>query len=423
MRVLWTSNILFPPAAQLAGEAAAVHGGWMTALADDVTKAGVELAIASVWRGRERRTVRQDGVAYYLLPGFVRSRFGYDRALQAHWAAVLDEFQPDCIHLHGSEYAFPLPLAELARERGIPTVVSIQGLVGVYERYYLAGIGLGDTLRCHALRDFFGSGALEGRALFRRRAPLERRVIQTVGHVMGRTGWDHAHALAMNPQVQYHHVDESLREPFYITQWNPETMARHTIFTGSAAYPIKGLHLLLPAVALLARRYPGVRLRVAGACPWAGGRARTGYGRYLQRMVRALGLGDAVTFTSPLTAAAMAGEMAAAHVFVLPSAIENSPNTLGEAQLVGTPCVAAYVGGVPDMVTDGVDGLLYNWQEPAVLAAKVSSVFEDDALAQRLSAAGRGRAAARHDRARNLQAVLACYTELAARGNPQFDSV
>lgn len=410
MKILWTSNILFPAAAKIAGEPAAVHGGWMTALAGDVVAAGHTLAVATVWRGRELRSVTENGVTYYLLPGLVRSRFGYDRTLRDHWAAVLQAFQPDCIHIHGTEYAFPLPLAELARERGIPAVASLQGMVGVYERYYLAGIGLGDVLRNHTPRDFSGSGILEGRALFRRRARFEKQLLQTVGHVMGRTQWDRANALAVNPKLAYHHCGESLREPFYRVQWRPEAAQKHVIFMGSAAYPIKGAHLLLQAVALLRRQYPDVRLRVTGHCP------PTGYGRYLVRQMERLGVKGAVEFLGPLDAEAVAREMAAAHVFVLPSAIENSPNTLGEAQLIGTPCVASFVGGVADMVTDGQDGLLYNWQEPAVLAERIAAVFAEDALAAQLSAAGRTRAADRHDRQRNLAAVLACYGAITGAG-------
>ena len=86
-----------------------------------------------------------------------------------------------------------------------------------------------------------------------------------------------------------------------------------------------------------------------------------------------------------------------ASVFVLPSHIENSPNALCEAMVVGTPCIAACVGGVPSLMRDGVDGLLYHDADPYALAGKIDRLLGDPALAERLGASSRERARQRHD--------------------------
>ena len=78
-------------------------------------------------------------------------------------------------------------------------------------------------------------------------------------------------------------------------------------------------------------------------------------------------------------------ELKKAHVMVLPSSIENSPNSLCEAQLVGIPTVASYVGGVPEMLRDGKDGFLYAFNEPLMLAEYISRIFESDKLAESFS--------------------------------------
>jgi glycosyltransferase involved in cell wall biosynthesis len=64
------------------------------------------------------------------------------------------------------------------------------------------------------------------------------------------------------------------------------------------------------------------------------------------------------------------------NVFVCPSAIENSPNSLGEAQLLGVPCIASYVGGSMDMM-EGCEKNLYRFEEVEVLAQKVCRVFSE----------------------------------------------
>jgi glycosyltransferase involved in cell wall biosynthesis len=95
-----------------------------------------------------------------------------------------------------------------------------------------------------------------------------------------------------------------------------------------------------------------------------------------------------VTFLGFLDAAAMAAELAAAHVFVSASHIDNNPNSVGEAQAVGTPIVASYVGGVPEMLDDGRAGLLFPAGDAEMLTWRVAQLFRDDSLAESLSVSG-----------------------------------
>ncbi len=419
MKVLWTSNIIFPEAAAAIGQPVSVFGGWLTSMADDITGAGVKLAIASLYTGRAIKKIETAKAVYYLLPGLVASRYGYDSRLQKHFRHVLEDFKPDCIHIHGTEYAYPQPLLDVAGN--IPAVVSIQGMIGVYERFYLAGMRVADIIRSGTPGDLLRrTGVLSGRSRFRRRAKFERKLLSSTRHVIGRTEWDYSNVWAINPRAKYHLCNESLRSPFYAGGWDLHKCERHTLFTSQASYPIKGLHILLEAVRLLKPDYPDIRLSVGG--PKITNTASlkeklliTGYGNYIRNLIRDYGIESNVEFTGALNADAMAGKLAATHVYVLASSIENSPNSLGEAQLVGTPCVASYVGGVPDMVTDGEDGLLYNYLEPAILANKIRKLFEDDELAQKLSIKGRERALVRHDRQKNLERMLEIYSTITGK--------
>ena len=115
----------------------------------------------------------------------------------------------------------------------------------------------------------------------------------------------------------------------------------------------------------------------------------------------------------PLGAAEMAEQYRQANVFVCPSSIENSPNSLGEAQLIGCPVVASNVGGVADMVADGLTGLLYRFEETEMLAEAVCRMFGNDALAASLSAGGIRAASERHDGDRNAREMLEIYKSIA----------
>jgi glycosyltransferase involved in cell wall biosynthesis len=110
-----------------------------------------------------------------------------------------------------------------------------------------------------------------------------------------------------------------------------------------------------------------------------------------------------------LDAKSMAEELSRAHVFVLPSFIENSPNSLAEAMLVGTPSVVSFVGGVPSMVTDEVEALTFPAGDEAVLAEQIRRVFPDEALADELSLRARATAHRRHLPAKIAREMLEIY--------------
>jgi glycosyltransferase involved in cell wall biosynthesis len=134
-----------------------------------------------------------------------------------------------------------------------------------------------------------------------------------------------------------------------------------------------------------------------------------GYPVYLLHLVRKLGLEDHVRFTGVLSGKAMAERMARSHVCLMASIIENSPNTLGEAMLLGMPVVSAYAGGAPSMARDEAEALFYRPDDPAMLAFQIRRIFDDPALAARLARAARARALETHDPDRNLTDLIAAY--------------
>ena len=83
------------------------------------------------------------------------------------------------------------------------------------------------------------------------------------------------------------------------------------------------------------------------------------------------------------------GVLAGARAAVLPSAWENLPHAAVEALAVGTPVVATAVGGVPEVVHDGENGLLVPPDDAVALADALRRLLDDDALRDRLAAAAK----------------------------------
>ena len=137
--------------------------------------------------------------------------------------------------------------------------------------------------------------------------------------------------------------------------------------------PQKALAVALEALATV----DGVSLLIAGDGPE---RVR------LERRSAELGLGTRVRFLGAISRERVLRLFRAADASVLPSAWENFPHTVVEALAVGCPVIATAVGGVPEVVRDGENGLLVAPGDPGALAAAVSRFFGDRDLRERLAA-------------------------------------
>ena len=140
-----------------------------------------------------------------------------------------------------------------------------------------------------------------------------------------------------------------------------------------------------------------------------------GYSKYLNHLIRKYKLENAIQFVGYLDEAEMIQEYLNCHVFICPSSIENSPNSLGEAQLLGTPSIASYVGGVPDMVSHGNTGLLYRFEEVEMLAQMIKSIFNSDELALHISINSIQVAQKRHNRETNVNRTLDIYNTISTK--------
>jgi glycosyltransferase involved in cell wall biosynthesis len=109
----------------------------------------------------------------------------------------------------------------------------------------------------------------------------------------------------------------------------------------------------------------------------------------LERRARATGLNGRVSFEGAKPRGEVLEALAGAWALVLPSAWENLPHAAVEALAVGTPVLATAVGGVPEVVHDGVNGLLVPPGRPDELAAAIRRLLDEPGLRERLAAASR----------------------------------
>lgn len=373
-----------------------------------------EFAVATLDKRAELFHKKIDGVDYYLLPE--RSRQRYDANLEVLWRRIKDEFRPDVVHIHGTEQSHGLAYLRACGNDGV--VSSIQGLVGIIAKHYLDGVSRKDLMRSFSVYDLLRLRLLSFRKLaFALRGRLEEEHIRRLGNVIGRTSWDRAHAERLNPSIRYHHVEETLRPEFYSGAWSYEKCVPHTIFLSQAGYPVKGLHFLIRAFPEVLKEFPDTQVFIGGGNILKREHGFLGgYGKLCLKLMRERGIENHFHFLGALNAEKMKAQYLKANVFVSPSTIENSPNSLCEAQCLGTPIVASDVGGVLDLVEHKSTGFVYRAEDTSLLAYWIRHVFRMGKSAEAMSPTMQDVARERHDGKKNAEMLLEVYKKIVKQG-------
>lgn len=416
MRVLWFVPVPPEALARAAGASRPPAGTWLSALEESIRGAGgLELHIAaSVPRPV---SIRHAGVTYHGLmsrprPRLVRGVHNWlgwlgDGSIVRSASCLARELAPDVIHVHGTERSFGC----LNRMVDAPTIISLQGVCTVYERMAVRGM---ETLPLAWLAPgavLSGGTPLHRRMSLRAQAVREREMLRRARFVGGRTLWDRAVASILAPDAEYLHCGELLRPEFYGPEWRHDDGRGLRVYATIGCAPYKGVETLLESIHHLRDLGRDAHLRLGGLS------GDDHSGRAAQRIARKLGIDDSVELLGRLTGSEIVEELLGCSVYVSPSHIENSPNSLCEAQRLGVPCVATGVGGVPSLVENGRSGVLVQDGDSWHMAAEIARLYDDPALAIGMGSLARETSSARHDVDRVVSELLSAYSHVVRRAN------
>jgi glycosyltransferase involved in cell wall biosynthesis len=169
----------------------------------------------------------------------------------------------------------------------------------------------------------------------------------------------------------------------------------------------KGQTVLLEAIARLARQGVPVRAVIAGTGPKE---------EELERLAAQLGIGDRVSFPGAVGQDEIRRRYAAASIFCLPSFAEGLPGVLIEAMAMAVPVVAARIMGTPELVEEGVSGLLVPPARADLLADALSELAADPDLRRRMGAAGRRKVQNEFDIRTSAEQLEALFVEMGLPG-------
>ena len=446
MRVLWLCNIMLPAFAKAKGVPCSNREGWLTGCYERIT-AGSALRAGEGWISAARHPASGaageadpvelgicmpvpaemeecraeiDGAVFYGFHEDLNTPEVYKPELEERFAGILADFRPDLVHIFGTEFPHTLAMTR-AFQRPERTLIGIQGVCTVIAEVYMAELPYQERRR-RSFRDRVRRDSLKDQQKkFEQRAEHEREALRGTLHVTGRTAFDRGAAARIHPAATYHHMNETLRPQFYGPRWDLNSAEPHSIFLSQGDYPLKGFHFVLQAMPQILKEYPDAHVYVAGnsiigdvggAIPkkdlpepvWI-----TSYGRYLKKLIRQGGLKGHVTMLGPLSAEEMLERYRRSHIFLCPSINENSPNSLCEAMLLGMPTAASNVGGIPSLVENGAEGLLFPGGSTEALAEAVCSLFGSDQFACRLGSSAHKQAVIRHNPDTNYQRLIGIY--------------
>lgn len=312
------------------------------------------------------------------------------------FARLVDEFRPDVVHVHGIHRQISPSVLAVARARGVPVVQTLHDYHHICPANVLlrpdgsvcdpracGTLSYGAAVRYRCVQGSLAASALSAaETSFQRVRRIYERTIDRfiapsrfLATLMADAGW----------RVPTTVVPNAVR---------PGACARADATAGflyaGRLSPEKGVDVLLEAA-----RAAGVAATIAGGGPIAWSLA--------ERFSEA-------RFTGHLTAEEVAALACDARAVVVPSVcFENAPMSVVEAMAVGVPVVASRLGGIPELLDDGVEGLLVPPGDVASLAAALGRLASDEALARSMGEAGRRRARRDFAPEVHLQRLLEVY--------------
>lgn len=355
---------------------------WVAVQAPLVADSGVELHIVTVSKHvTQDEEFSRGGMHFHFLriPSVPRAALAYQLD-RGRIAECLRRIGPALVQGFGTESSF----GYAAVSAPFPSVLMIQGIVS----RIVGALGPWAFLRQPGL----------GVALI-----VERLTVRRARHVVCESAFAAEFVRERNRTATVHLIRTPIADDWFaVTRRIEPGAAPEILFVGSVV-PAKGIEVLLAAFAGVAAACPGAVLHVVGGYETA-----YFHGALMPEIAR-LGLAGRVRFHGQQPAAAVADRLSRAALLALPTLMDTAPNVLAEARAAGVPVVASAVGGVPELIAHGVDGVLVPAGDPDALAAAIVALLRDPVAMGVMAGKGRERMRRDHSASQQVPKLLEVY--------------
>ena len=320
---------------------------------------------------------------------------------------IIEDFHPDLIHIFGTESWF----CHAVRMTKIPIVIHIQGLLLPYlNSYNPIGISDFDLIKFRWKDVITGGGLWHDKKILEKNAKREYLFFKNISYFMGRTNWDKSISGFLSPKSTYFHVDEVLRDAFYsATPWTYNKHKKKIITSTISDKVYKGLDLIIKTASLLVNEGFDFEWKIIGV----ENKSNTAllFGNSLNVKYKSLN----INLLGIKTSDEIIELLSETTIYVHPSYIDNSPNSLCEAQLMGIPVIATNVGGVSSLIDNFKDGYLVPANDPYLLSSRIVQILNNEAELMEISKYARETAINRHSKENIVDQLIAVYRHLSNR--------
>ena len=416
MRVLWFTNT--PSLGSSYLEKKGVGGSWIESLESELTKVpSVHLGISFNLNNIDIKPFTINNTKYYPVNNklpvskFRKVVFRWTHRIKNEmdiqsYLDIIDEFKPDLINIFGTESDFGLIIPKIS----IPCIIHFQGNLTVNNLKWFTGFTPYYLLRYSNKKILLkGGGLYHDYIIAKKSAERERKIFKECKFFMGRTDWDRRLSSILSRGSKYYHCDEILRSGFYIHKWQPITKKSNlNIISVISKNIFKGLETIFECKKILQKNFPdySIHWKIAGI------RDGDEIAYLTERKYKSKFRDVNIKLLGPLDEEELIKNMLDADLFVHPSHIDNSPNSVCEAMLLGMPVIATYAGGIPSILSDKIEGLLVQDGDPYALSGAIIELLENIEYATKLAISARQRATARHDPQKIINDLLQIYASI-----------
>jgi len=320
---------------------------------------------------------------------------------------AIDDFQPDIVHIFGTE-SFLIELLPRIKQK---VVVHIQGILTAYLRAWFPPEGYSKKdLYKYSFRfiDY-----LKGRTqiqIYRHFKKITRRELSYIGYVkycMGRTDWDKRTIKSMNSDIRYFHVEEVLRAQFYeAKKWEYNDSPKIRLLSIISPSMYKGFDLILKTAEILKQKCVDFEWIVCGTDE------SDNIVYFFDKKLKVNHLKLNIKYVGKVDVYNIIDFMRSSDIYIHPSYIENSPNSVCEAQLLGMPVIAVDAGGLSSLIENGKNGILVPGNDAYTLSSEIVELKKNKSYIAELSVHARKTALLRHNRNVILDEIKRVYKEI-----------
>lgn len=355
------------------------HGGWMSSLEKELKKTpNIEIHVCFYWN-TVLEAFEYKNVFYH--PVYRKNTktklqrllnrlffFQNDKIEILKLLDVVNDVNPDVIHIHGAEENFGL----LQKYCNINSVVSIQSILSPYLIKYYSGISKFSAFWNEGIKSkLLVNSAQYNYRLTKRNAIREIEIYNFTKNVIGRTNWDKRISRLLAPNSNYYIGNEILRESFYNNRWNKNNFdSCFKIVTTMSGGLYKGLETIVETARLLKQNnFNSFTWTVVGQSE------SSSISKLVKKWLKINFDELNIKLVGLKTEIELVDILVNSDVYCQVSHIENSPNSVCEAMLLGMPIIASFAGGTDSIIENNIEGVLLQDGDSFSFAGAIIEMF------------------------------------------------